>query len=130
VAKSRTDRSRRRIANKTAPSLPPAAGPLILALAVSIPDLALRLEHEFQSQLALAGSDGRIADHAEVRIAYRGVRRTEHGMVEGILRLQAQSSFICFVAGTIANSFRMDKLVLKKKGVRTVPTVRGALPKV
>ena len=24
----------------------------------------------------------------------------------------------------------MDKLVLKKKGVRTVPTVRGALPKV
>ena len=65
----------------------------------SIPDLASRLEHEFQSQLTLPGPDGRIADHAEVGIANIGVWRTEHGVVEGILRLQAQFQLHLFVFG-------------------------------
>src|ERR1035438_9017279 len=77
----------------------PRHGPLILALAVRFPDLALRLEHEFQSQLTLPGPDGRIADHAEVGIANVSVRRTEYGMVEGILRLQAQFELHLFVFG-------------------------------
>src|ERR1035438_934537 len=77
----------------------PRHGPLILALAVRFPDLARILEHEFQSQLTLPGPDGRIADHAEAGIADNGVWRTEYGMVEGILRLQAQFEFHLFVAG-------------------------------
>ena len=56
------------------------------------------LEVEFQSQLALPGPDGRIVDHAEVGIADISVRRAEYGMVEGILRLQAQFQLHRFVA--------------------------------
>ena len=49
--------------------------------------------------MALSRPDRRIADHAEVRIANIGVRRTEHGVVEGILRLQAQFELHLFVFG-------------------------------